>query len=92
MELRAGNWNRDVLSSEQIHYAALDAWVALQIARCLASPSLNAASAEKGTLLKLSEVVKDRIYSEKTDHAELLKLIHKEHPEFKMKDYIPGKK
>ena len=93
VELRAGNWNTSILSPEQTHYAALDAWVALKIAQCLASPSLNMALSEKieTNLIRISKIVVERPYSDKADHVELLKMISKEHPEFKIKEYVPGK-
>ena len=94
LDLRAGDWNSKVLSPEQKKYAALDAWTALKIAHCLASPNLNP------NLMKISEIeqkltgicrpVMDRPFNDRVDYSELMHAIYKDHPDLKIKEYLPG--
>ena len=94
LDLRAGDWNCKVLSPEQMKYAALDAWAALKIAHCLASPNLNPNLMKVSDIeLKLAGICKpvmDRPFNDRTDFAELMHVIYKEHPELKIKEYLPG--
>ena len=94
VDLRAGDWNTKTLSPEQKKYAALDAWTALKIAHCLASPNLNT------NLMKISEIerklggmckpVTDRPFNDRTDYSELMHVVYKDHPDLKIKEYLPG--
>lgn len=94
VNLRAGDWNSDILSPEQRKYASLDAWTALKIAHCLAAPNLNPNSVKmsevEGRLAAMCRPVMDRPFNDKTDYAELMHVVYKDHPDFKIKEYLPG--
>ena len=94
VNLRAGDWNSDILSPEQRKYAALDAWTALKIAHCLAAPNLNPHSIKltelEQKLAVMCRPVMDRPFNDKTDYAELMHVVFKDHQDFKLKEYLPG--
>ena len=94
VNLRAGDWNSDILSPEQRKYAALDAWTALKIAHCLAAPNLNPHSVKltelEQKLAVMCRPVMDRPFNDKTDYAELMHVVFKDHQDFKLKEYLPG--